>query len=69
LKSQLERDIEIKESFIDLLNDVYPTVKIGYSTFTPAEILECCDPIAFSIGVIEHEDYMLERGELDDEEM
>jgi hypothetical protein len=66
---QVERDRTIKESFIDLLNEIYPEVKIGYSTFTPAEILECCDPIAFSIGVIEHEDYMLERGELDDEEM
>ena len=60
MKSELERDLEIKESFIDLLNDVYPTVKIGYSTFTPAEILECCDPIAFSIGLIEHEDYLAE---------
>jgi len=29
-KSQLEKDLEIKESFCDLLNDVYPTVKIGY---------------------------------------
>ena len=60
MKSEFEKDLEIKESFIDLLNDVYPTVKIGYSTFTPAEILECCDPIAFSIGLIEHEDYLAE---------
>ena len=59
-KSQLERDIEIKESFCDLLNDVYPPVKIGYSTFTPAEILECCDPVAFAIGLVEHEDYLAE---------
>ena len=59
-KTQFEKDLEIKESFIDLLNDIYPTVKIGYSTFTPAEILECCDPIAFSIGLIEHEDYLAE---------
>ncbi len=60
MKSQFELDLEIKESFIDLLNDVYPTVKIGYSTFTPAELLECCDPVAFSIGLIEHEDYLAE---------
>ena len=59
-KSQLEKDLEIKESFIDLLNDIYPTVKIGNATFTPAEILECCDPIAFSIGLIEHQDYLEE---------
>ena len=60
MKSQFELDLEIKESFIDLLNDCYPTVKIGYSIFTPAEILECCDPVAFSIGLIEHEDYLAE---------
>jgi hypothetical protein len=59
-KTQFEKDLEIKESFIDLLNDVYPTVKIGYSTFTPAEILECCDPVAFAIGLVEHEDYLAE---------
>ena len=60
MKSQLEKDIETKESFCDLLNEVYPNVKIGYSTFTPAEILECCDPIAFAIGLAEHEDYLAE---------
>ena len=60
MKTQFEKDLEIKESFIDLLNDVYPDVKIGYSTFTAAEILECCDPVAFSIGLIEHEDYLAE---------
>ena len=60
MKTQFEKDLEIKESFIDLLNDVYPDVKIGYSTFTAAEILECCDPVAFSIGLIEHEDYLTE---------
>ena len=60
MKSQFELDLEIKESFIDLLNDVYPDVKIGYSTFTAAEILENCDPIAFAIGLVEHEDYLAE---------
>jgi hypothetical protein len=60
MKSKLELDLELKESFCDLLNEIYPNVKIGYSTFTPAEILECCDPIAFSIGLIEHEDYLKE---------
>ena len=59
-KTQWEKDLEIKESFIDLLNDIYPLVKIGNSTFTPAEILECCDPIAFAIGLVEHEDYLAE---------
>ena len=60
MKSQLEKDIEIKESFCELLDDTYPTYKIGSSTFTASEILECCDPIAFSIGLIEHQDYLAE---------
>ena len=60
MKSKLEKDIELKESFCQLLDDTYPTYKIGSSTFTASEILECCDPIAFSIGLIEHEDYLAE---------
>ena len=60
MKSKLEKDIELKESFCQLLDDTYPPYKIGYSTFTASEILECCDPIAFSIGLIEHEDYLAE---------
>ena len=60
MKSKLEKDIELKESFCQLLDDTYPTYKIGHSTFTASEILECCDPIAFSIGLIEHEDYLAE---------
>ena len=43
-----------------MLDEIYPNVKIGYSTFTASEILECCDPIAFSIGLIEHQDYLAE---------
>ena len=65
MKSKLERDIEIKESFCQLLDEVYPLYKIGYSTFTASEILECCDPIAFSIGLVEHEEYMREEDLID----
>ena len=60
MKSKLEKDIELKESFCQLLDDTYPTYKIGYSTFTASEILECCDPVAFAIGLLEHEDYLAE---------
>ena len=60
MKSKLEKDIELKESFCQLLDDTYPTYKIGYSTFTASEILECCDPVAFAIGLVEHEDYLAE---------
>ena len=65
MKSKLERDLEIKESFCQLLDEVYPLYKIGHSTFTASEILECCDPIAFSIGLVEHEEYMREEDLID----
>ena len=60
MKTQFEKDLEIKESFCEMLDEIYPNVKIGHSTFTASEILECCDPIAFSIGLIEHQDYLAE---------
>ena len=60
MKSQLEKDIITKESFDQALDDIYPDVKIGYSTFTASEILFNCDPIAYQIGLAEHEDYLTE---------
>ena len=60
MKSQLEKDIITKESFDQALDDLYPDVKIGYSTFTASEILFNCDPIAYQIGLAEHEDYLAE---------
>ncbi len=60
MKSQLEKDLEIKDSFIEMLDELYPKYKIGNSTFTASEILECCDPVAFAIGLVEHQDYLAE---------
>ena len=60
MKSQLEKDIITKESFDQALDDLYPDVKIGYSTFTASEILFNCDPVAYRIGLSEHEDYLAE---------
>ena len=58
MKSELEKEIEIKESFDQMLDDSFPDVKIGYSTFTASEILFICDPVAYRIGLVEHEDYL-----------
>jgi len=60
MKSQFEKDLEIKDSFIEMLDELYPKYKIGSSTFTASEILECCDPVAFAIGLVEHQDYLAE---------
>ena len=60
MKTDLEKALEIKESFDQMLDDSFPDVKIGYSTFTASEILFNCDPVAYRIGLSEHEDYLAE---------
>ena len=55
MKSQFEKDLEIKEAYDQLLDEIYPDVKIGYSTFTASEILFCCDPIAYRVGLSDYE--------------
>lgn len=60
MKSQFEKDLDIKDSFIEMLDELYPKYKIGNLTFTASEILECCDPVAFRIGLSEHENYLKE---------
>jgi hypothetical protein len=60
MKTDFEKQLEIKESFDAMLDECYPEVKIGYSTFTASEILFNCDPVAYRIGLSEHEDYLAE---------
>jgi hypothetical protein len=43
-----------------MLDDSYPDVKIGYATYTASEIVFNCDPIAYQVGLSEHEDYLAE---------
>jgi hypothetical protein len=61
-------DYEIEESFKEMLDDCYPVVKIGYSEFYASDILKNCDPIAYRIGLSEHEDYLAEMADDDEEE-
>ena len=46
----------IEEMFDEMLDEVYPVVKIGDATFYPSQILKQCDPIAYRIAVSEYED-------------
>jgi len=55
MKSEFEKNLEIKESYDQLLDEIYPDVKIGYSTFTASEILFNCDPIAYRVGLSDYE--------------
>jgi hypothetical protein len=59
-KTQFEKDLEIKEAYDALLNEIYPEVKIGYDTFDASEILFNCDPIMYNEGLLDFENGLLE---------
>jgi hypothetical protein len=53
------------EAFDEMLDECYEPYKIGEMTFYASDILKNCDPIAYRIGVSEHEDFMAEEEEED----
>ena len=44
------------DRFDEMLNDCYPEYSMGWVSFTPAQILFNCDPIAYRIALAEFED-------------
>lgn len=60
----------IDDFYDDILDDCYPEIKIGSLTFSPSQVLQKCDPIAYSCGISDEQSfqlddakYRLERGE------
>ena len=51
------------ESYDELLDQLYPEVKIGYSTFLASTILKELDPIAYEVGKDDCEDAFEEMDE------
>ena len=58
MKTEFEKELEIKESYNAMLDECYPEIKIGYSTFTASEILFNCDPVMYHQGLLDFEDGM-----------
>jgi hypothetical protein len=44
------------DRFDEMLNETYPEYSMGWVSFTPAQILKECDPIAYRIALSEFED-------------
>jgi hypothetical protein len=44
------------DRFDEMLNDSYPEYSMGWVSFTPAQILFNCDPIAYRIALSEFEE-------------
>lgn len=47
-------ETDLRESYEDTLNEVYETVTIGYSEFSPADILRELEPVTYRVGLSEH---------------
>lgn len=52
---------ELEEQFDEMLDESYPPIQIGSSTFYPSQILHNCDPIAYRISVDEYADFLQEQ--------
>jgi hypothetical protein len=61
MKTEFEKELEIKEAYDTFLDECYPDVKIGYSTFTASEILFNCDPFMYHQGLLDYTDSMAEE--------
>lgn len=65
LKDQLdnfEPDPEdYEDMYCDWLDEHHESLTIGYSTFTPSQIVKECDPTLFSIGLSEFADTEFNR--------
>ena len=56
MRTDFEKELELKEAYNAMLDECYPEIKIGYSTFTASEILFNCDPIMWREGLLDYED-------------
>jgi hypothetical protein len=54
----MNKEIDIETSLDEMLDDIYPALKIGNITFYPSRILKELDPIAYGCAISEHEDYL-----------
>jgi hypothetical protein len=51
---QVYTQSEARAMYDELLDDCYPEVKIGYSTFSPSDVLRRMDPTCYEIGFTEY---------------
>ena len=56
--------VDAEDLFEEVLDECYPEVTIGCSTFTPSQIMKELDPTAFRIGAQENVDSLAEDGQL-----
>jgi hypothetical protein len=50
-----------EEGFRQLLDEIYPVVKMGELTFYPSQILKSCDPVAYRIELTDYLDDLSDK--------
>lgn len=50
---EFETWYDAEQAFDEMLDDSYPVIEIGYLTFSPAEVLFNCDPVAYRTGLLD----------------
>lgn len=48
-------DYDLSTMYKEFLDEIYPEVVLGYSHFSPSEIIENLDPITYRVGKSEYE--------------
>jgi len=62
IKEKLSDD-DLREQFEEMIDEIYPEIKIGTLTFSPSRVLRELDPTAYRIGLYEYEDSLMEDEE------
>lgn len=62
IKEKLSDD-DLREQYEEMLDEIYPEIKIGTLTFSPSRVLRELDETAYRIGLSEYEDSLLEDEE------
>ena len=47
---------QARESYDEMLDECYPEVVLGYSTFSPSDVLRTMDPTCYEMGFTEYVD-------------
>jgi hypothetical protein len=55
---QMLTESEARESYNEMLDECYPEVVLGYSTFSPSDVLRTMDPTCYEMGFTEYCDNM-----------
>ena len=53
------KEWQLEERYENMLNELYPEVKIGEHTFSPAEILRRCDDVAYRTGMHDYANQLI----------